>query len=363
MIPVYEPDLKGNEEKYLLEAFRSGWISSKGNFIDRFEIAFADFIGSKSQGITVSNGTVALHLALLGIGIKKGDEILVPNFTYIACANSVTYTNATPIFFGSNRFDLQPNLESAKKMLTEKTKAIILPHLYGAAADVVSFKKFVEDKNIYLIEDCAEAIGTIIDGKHAGSWGDISTFSFFGNKTLTTGEGGMVFSPHAEISDKIRKLKGQGLARQGAYFHDVIGYNYRMTNIQAAIGLAQTERAHSIINKKRANHVIYQESLAGNQDVDLLETTNGQSSYWMETLIFKNESLNLEKMIAGLKNAGIETRPGFTDMTSMPMYAKSRRDVSGAKNMGSSVLNLPSSPLLTENEILFICERIKGISK
>ena len=358
MIPVYEPDLNGNEEKYLLEAFRSGWISSKGGFIDRFEIEFANFIGFPSQGIAVSNGTVALHLALLGLGIKEGDEVLVPNFTYVACANAVTYTNAIPVFFGSNANDLQPNLESATFMLSKKTKAIIVPHMYGAAADIAAFKEFALENKIYLIEDCAEAIGTTIDGKHAGSWGDVSTFSFFGNKTLTTGEGGMVFSPHTKIAEKVRKLKGQGLARQGTYFHDVIGYNYRMTNLQAAIGVAQTERANDIISRKRSNHAKYKKFLAGNPDLKLLESTQGQSSYWMETLMFASDMISLERLIEVLREIGIETRPGFVDMTAMPMYCESKSDKRHRGMLGNHVMNLPSSPLLDEDQIQFISQNI-----
>lgn len=358
MIPVYEPDLNGNEESYLLKAFRSGWISSKGSYIDEFENKFAELVGCSYPGVAVSNGTVALHLALLGIGIKPEDEVLVPNFTYVACANTVRYVNAVPVFYGSNLNDLQPNIESAASMLTSRTKAIILPHMYGSAADVIEFKKLALKENLYLIEDCAEAIGTSVGDSHAGSWGDVSTFSFFGNKTLTTGEGGMVFSPHPEVREKIRKLKGQGLAKPGTYFHDVVGFNYRMTNLQAAIGVAQTERAHDILRRKRANHQIYKEYLFDDSRFKLLEPSQGESSYWIETLVFSDININLEPIRKLMHEKGVETRPGFSDITSMPMYSGNRSDKSKPMLIGNSVINLPSSPLLTAAEIKYICESL-----
>ena len=357
MIPVYEPDLSGNEEKYLLDAFRSGWISSKGPYVDRFEKEFAEFIGSSSQGIAVSNGTVALHLALLAINVGPEDAVLVPDFTYVACANAVAYTGAEPIFFGSEAQDLQASLESARQSISPSTKAIILPHLYGAGADAIGFRQLADEFNLVLIEDCAEAIGTYVDGRHAGSWGNISTFSFFGNKTMTTGEGGMVFAKDLDIENSIRKYKNQGLSAPGSYHHDRIGYNYRMTNLQAAIGVAQLERIDQITAKKRANHELYVKGLGSHHGISLLEASRGVSSYWMETLLIDGE-ISAQHIIDQLKLNGVESRPGFTEMTSLPMYSKYEVKFSGTKEKNSQIINLPSSPLLTAENIDYITSKL-----
>lgn len=360
MIPVYEPDLTGNEERYLLDAFRSGWISSKGPFVDRFEREFASFVGSESPGISVSNGTVALHLALLGLGLGHHDEVLMPDFTYVACANAVSYTGATPVFFGSDEQDLQGSLASARLAVTDKTKAILLPHLYGAPADVVGFRSLADELKLFLIEDCAEAIGTYVDGRHVGAWGDVATFSFFGNKTLTTGEGGMVFTANQELATSMRKIKNQGLSAPGSYFHDRIGYNYRMTNLQAAIGVAQTERAAEIIEKKRTNHLLYLDGLRSHNELRLLEPKRGVSSYWMETLIFDLD-MTPEHIIEALKSHGIESRPGFAEMSSLPMYRPISQKSGDDRLVGGRLINLPSSPLLTPENIQYICNAIVKI--
>jgi perosamine synthetase len=360
VIPVYEPDLSGNEEVYLLDAFRSGWISSKGSYVDRFEKEFAQFIGSSSQGIAVSNGTVALHLALLALDVGPEHDVLVPDFTYVACANAVAYTGANPIFFGSDVDDIQASLESARQSVTKNTRALILSHLYGAPADVIGFRKLADELNIFLIEDCAEAIGTYVDGRHAGSWGDVTTFSFFGNKTLTTGEGGMVFARETAIEESIRKYKNQGLSAPGSYHHDRIGYNYRMTNLQAAIGVAQLERADEIIKRKRDNHATYVENLGSHAGLRLLEPTRGISSYWMETLLI-DLGISSQEIIEKLKLHGVESRPGFTEMTSLPMYTDSQVGPPGTKKRGSQIINLPSSPLLTKQDIEYVTEKLLEI--
>lgn len=358
MIPIYEPDLTELEFGYLREAFSSGWISSKGPFIDRFEEIFTSFVNHPNQGIAVSNGTVALHLALLASEIKPSDEILVPNFTYVASANAIRYVNATPVFFGSDEVDLQPSVASASAAITDRTRAIILPHLYGCAADVNGFLKLAEENGLLLIEDCAESIGTRLDGKHLGLWGSISTFSFFGNKTLTTGEGGMVFARDPAVAKKIRILKNQGLSQGGNYFHEVMGYNYRMTNLQAAIGCAQAERLETILGKKNQNHHLYKDYLENISTVRLLEPIRGVSSYWMETVILE-DSRHMNKVRKDLMSKGIETRPGFTDMTDLSFYGQSMKSSTGIYGLGERVINLPSSPKLTEGDIELVTKVLK----
>lgn len=357
MIPVYEPDLGVLEKKYVNEALDSGWISSKGPFIDKFENEFARFIGYENSGISVSNGTVALHLALLALEVGQGDEVLLPNFTYVACANAVMYVNARPVFFDSLESDLQPSPISLENLISDKTKAIILPHLYGAAADIKKFIEISIKYNIPIIEDCAEGIGTMVEGRHIGNFGALATFSFFGNKTLTTGEGGMVFAKDANLDKKIRKLKNQGLTSPGSYFHDVIGYNYRMTNIQAAIGLAQVERVDEILRNKILNHGIYLENLKSATNMRLLETSQGTSSYWIETLIFDTQ-IDLKLFSQFMKDNDVETRPGFTTMKKLPMFANERGESSVSSNFENRILNLPSSPKLRESDIAIVCNLI-----
>ena len=249
MIPVYRPDLSGNEKKYLNECIDSSWISSKGEFIEKFEKYFCKFTNIK-YATTVSNGTVAIHLALKVLNIKNNDEVIVPTFTYIASVNPIIEVGAKPVFVDSNINDWQINVNDIETKITENTKAIIVPHLYGQSAQMDEILKIANKYNLYIIEDCAEALGTLYKNKHVGNFGDIATFSFFGNKTITCGEGGMIASNKKELIDLSKNLKNQGISEHKQYWHIRLGYNYRMTNMQAAVGLAQIERINEIILKK-----------------------------------------------------------------------------------------------------------------
>jgi perosamine synthetase len=249
-IPVYQPSLKGNEKKYVNECLDSTWISSKGKFVNQFENAFAEYVGVK-HAATVSNGTVAIHLALLALGIGEGDDVIVPTLTYIASVNSIAYTGANPVFVDSLQDSWQIDPADVVKKITPRTKAIMAVHLYGHPCDMDALMEICKKHDLFLIEDCAEAIGTLYKGKHVGTFGDISTFSFFGNKTITTGEGGMVVTNDETLHDRSLHFKGQGLAKHRQYWHDVIGYNYRMTNICAAIGLAQLEQIEQVLIEKK----------------------------------------------------------------------------------------------------------------
>ena len=248
--PVYQPSLTGKEKEYVMDCMDSTWISSKGKYIHKFEEGFANFIGVK-YATGVCNGTVAIHLALAAAGIQSGDEIIVPTFTYIASANPIAQMGATPVFCDSERENWQMSPEDAESKITSKTKAMIVPHLYGNCCNMDKITEIARKHNLLIIEDCAEAIGTKYKGQCVGSFGDISCFSFFGNKTITTGEGGMVVSNNFELFDRAASLKTQGVSKVKEYWHDVAGYNFRMTNIEAAIGLAQLEQADKFINKKR----------------------------------------------------------------------------------------------------------------
>ncbi|MFN4769307.1 MAG: DegT/DnrJ/EryC1/StrS family aminotransferase, partial [Candidatus Kapaibacterium sp.] len=250
-IPVYAPSLHGKELEYVSDCITGGWISGRGAYVQEFENRFAEYIGA-TNATSVCNGTVALHLALMALGIGPGDEIIVPTFTYIAPVNAAIYCGATPVFVDCDRETWQIDPAEVERRVTSKTKAVIAVHLYGQAAPMTELQKVCRKHRLFLVEDCAEAFGTYIGSQHVGTFGDISVFSFYGNKTITTGEGGMVVAADETLFQRAVHLKGQGLAKYREYWHDVVGYNYRMTNICAAIGLAQLEQAEAFIARKRA---------------------------------------------------------------------------------------------------------------
>lgn len=355
--PVYQPSLSGNEKKYVNECLDSTWISSKGKFIGEFEEKFAKFVGV-SHAATVCNGTVALHLALVALGIGEGDEVIVPTLTYIASVNAIAYTGAKPVFVDSLPDTWQMDPKDVEKKITTKTKAIMAVHLYGQPCEMDELVKIAKQNNIFLIEDCAEAIGSKYKGKHVGTFGDISTFSFFGNKTITCGEGGMVVTNDETLHDRLVHYKGQGLAKYREYWHDVVGYNYRMTNIQAAIGLAQLEQVETFLAKKKQIANWYKEALKGLSVEFHGEEKNTSNSYWMCSIL-ADKAENRDKLRKALKEAGIETRPLFYPAHTMPMYSENFEKHKVAENLGWRGMNLPSYPALEEKDIVFICEAIK----
>ncbi|MBK9099389.1 MAG: DegT/DnrJ/EryC1/StrS family aminotransferase [bacterium] len=356
--PVYQPFLNGNEKQYVLECLDSTWISSKGKFINEFEKKFADYLGIEFAA-SVSNGTVALHVALIALGIGPGDEVIVPTFTYIASVNSITYTGATPVFVESDTSTWQMDIADTRKKITSKTKAILAVHLYGHPCEIDELRKIADDNNLFLIEDTAEALGSKYEGKKVGTFGDVSTFSFFGNKTVTTGEGGMVVTNSKDLHEKCVHIKGQGLAKDAEYWHDIIGYNYRMTNICAAIGLAQLERVNDIIESKRDIAKWYKDYL---KDLPVLFHDELDkryfSTYWMISILVKDSATrqNLRKHLA---EKGIETRPAFHPVHTMPMYVKPDYQFPVAENLGARGINLPSYPQLTKEDVKFISNTIR----
>ena len=312
-IPIYRPDLSGNEKRYVTECMDTSWISSRGRFVGEFESGFAEKIGVEHSA-SVCNGTVALHLALEALGIGSGDEVIVPTLTYIASANAIRYTGATPVFVDSVRDTWQIDPEDVKRNINSRTRAIMPVHLYGQACDMDSLREIAVAHNLYIIEDCAEAIGTLYKGRHVGTFGNIATFSFFGNKTMTTGEGGMVVSNDKTLIERARHLKGQGLAAHREYWHDVVGFNYRMTNIQAAIGLAQLERVDEFIEKKRVLSKKYRKALSHTPVKFHEEAPGTKHSYWMFSILAEN-SEQRDQLRESLAAAGVETRPLFTRYT------------------------------------------------
>ena len=360
-IPVYKPFFNGNERKYVDECIESTWISSRGKYVTLFEQSFADYIGVK-YSVAVTNGTAAIHLALLSLGVGPGDEVIVPSLTYIASVNPIRYVGATPIFADSDEITWQIDPEDVKRRITNRTKAIIAVHLYGHPADMRSIMQIAREKGVFVIEDCAEAIGTEFEGRRVGSFGDIACFSFFGNKTITTGEGGMLLSNDKTIISRSVSLKGQGLAMHREYWHDMIGYNYRMTNICAAIGYAQMETVDIVIEKKRNIAITYKEMLR-DTEVSLFVGNDGNegilNTYWMCTIQIEKEGELRDSLRKYLLDNGIETRPVFYPVHTMPIYARQYQKLPVAESIGWRGINLPSFPDLTEDEIKYVVGKIK----
>lgn len=357
-IPVYKPSLTGNEKKYVTDCIDTSWISSKGKYVSEFEDSFANYVDIK-HAASVCNGTVALHLALIALGIGEGDEVIVPTLTYIASVNAITYTGATPVFVDSLDTTWQVDPEDIQKKISNKTKAIMVVHLYGHPCEMDSICSIARHNNLFIIEDCAEAIGSFYKGKHVGTFGDISTFSFFGNKTITTGEGGMIVTNDETLYQRAVHFKGQGLAKHRQYWHDVIGYNYRMTNIQAAIGLAQLEQIDKFLNKKQEIAKHYRE---GFKDLNIkFHEAHGEivHSYWMCSILVSGSEVR-DNVRDFLTAKGIETRPLFYPVHTMPMYAAKFQKHIVAENLGWRGINLPSFPDLTEDEIQFVIDSVKS---
>ncbi len=348
-IPIYQPDLSGNEKAYVNECLDTSWISSRGRFVGEFEQKFAEFVGTE-HAASVCNGTVALHLALLALGIGPGDEVIVPTLTYISSVNAITYTGAKPVFVDSLRSTWQMDPEDVRRNVTPNTRAIMPVHLYGQACDMDALMAVAAEHRLFVVEDCAEGFGTLYKGRHVGTFGDISTFSFFGNKTITTGEGGMVVSNDKTLNERARHLKGQGLAAHREYWHDVVGYNYRMTNIQAAIGLAQLERAEQTIAAKRALAARYATALAGLPVEIHAEAPGTVHTYWMVSILVERAEQR-EPLRKHLAQAGIETRPLFYPVHTMPMYAHNYRKHRVAEDLAWRGVNLPSWPGLGEERL------------
>jgi perosamine synthetase len=357
-IPLYRPALAGNEKLYVTQCLDSTWISSKGEFVTRFEQAFAASTGNR-HATSVCNGTAALHLALIALGIGPGDEVIVPTLTYVASVNAITYVGATPVFVDSLPDTWQMNPEDIRRRITPRTRAIMVVHLYGHPCDMGSIMAIARAHDCRVIEDCAEAFGARYQGAHVGTCGDIATYSFFGNKTITTGEGGMVVTDDDTLHERAVHFKGQGLAKQRQYWHDVVGYNYRMTNICAAIGLAQLERAEQLlVAKKRLAHWY----AAGLRDVAVTlqaEASDVQHAHWMCSFLVADPA-HRESLRAALAARGVETRPLFSPVHTMPMYAAGAERHPVAENLAGRGISVPSWPGLARVDVESICGIIRA---
>lgn len=361
-LPISEPSLKGNELKYISECILTGWISSAGKFVHQFENMFSKYCGTK-YGISSSSGTTALHLSLEAIGLGPGDEVIVPSLTFISTANAVVFTGATPVFADSEKTTWNINPAIIEQLITEKTKAIIPVHLYGHPADMDPILQISQKYGLFVIEDAAEAHGAMYKNKRVGSLGDIGIFSFYGNKTITTGEGGMVVTNNEEIADKIRILRDHGMDPKRKYIHSVLGYNYRMTNMQAAIGVAQMERIDQIIDQKRFNAKLYREKLSGIPGIILPPDESwAHNIYWLFSIIIEQEKYGMSatELKAKLREMQIETRPLFPPVHQQPIYM-SRDCLPVCQYLACNGLSLPSSVNLKEKDIIRVVNAIEKI--
>jgi perosamine synthetase len=357
-IPVYKPAFWGNEKKYVNECLDTLWISSRGHFVEAFERSFAAYTGAP-HAIAACNGTVVLHLAMLALGIGAGDEVIVPTLTYIASTNAIAYVNATPVFVDSLPDSWQIDPAAIRAAITPRTKAIMAVDLYGLPCDMFAIRAIADEYNLKIVQDSAEAFGSRLGKHHVGDLADISTYSFFGNKTITTGEGGMVTCKDSELNRRMRVFRNQGNAENREYWHDVIGYNYRMTNICAALGLAQLEKADEILSHKRQVAAWYREGLKGLPLRFHDPIGDMQHSYWMCSIALDDAKLR-DPLRQFLRAQGIETRPVFFPNHSLPMYQHlAHGDYPVANAISAAALNLPSFPTLTQDEVEQVCAAIQ----
>jgi perosamine synthetase len=360
-IPIAEPLLGNKELAYVIACVKSGWISSLGEYVRTFESRFAKYCGVR-YGVATFNGTVALHLLAATLNLGPSDEVIMPSLTYVATANAITYTGAKPVFVDSERdtWNIDPN--TVAEAITPRTKAIIAVHLYGHPANMEPLRAIANTHNLLLLEDAAEAHGARYKDRRVGGLSDAAIFSFYGNKIITTGEGGILVTDNEEWAKRAFFLENQGRYNDNPYWHPEIGFNYRMTNVQAAIGLAQLERIDEMLAIRRRNATHYNQRLAEVPGLTLPpEMAWAENVYWMYSVIIEDEfGPTRDEVQARLREAGIETRPFFYPLHTLPMY-NTGQSLPVAEDLGRRGLNLPSSATLTPEQIDFVCDTLVGL--
>ena len=364
-IPIAEPVLGGNELKYVTECIQTNWISSQGAFVKRFEAMLGERLGA-AHVLSATNGTAALHLALLGYGIGAGDEVIVPDLTFAATINTVIHAGATPVIVDVDRrtWNIDPALVAAA--ITPRTRAIMPVHLYGQPADMTALMAIADTHRLIVIEDAAEAIGARHHGRPCGTIGHAGTFSFFSNKVVTTGEGGAVVFRDAEAAARARRLRDHGMNPAKRYWHDEVGYNYRLTNLQAAIGCAQLEQADGFLARKQAMAQRYRAGLAQVPGLALAPEIAGYvNSYWMISVIVDEAATGLprDEIMRRLGEAEIDTRPLFYPLHEMSPYKgfAGNRDFAATTDLSAQGFSLPSGVGLADDEIDYICATLQRL--
>lgn len=358
-IPVAAPVLAGNEKKYVLDCLDTNWISSRGQYIERFERAFAEFCGVQ-HALSCTNGTVALHLAMLALDIGPGDEVIIPTLTFVATANAVRYVGATPVFVDCEEQTWNLDPAQIESKITPRTRAIIVVHLYGHPVDMDAIQAIARRHRLPLVEDAAEATGATYRGRMVGSMGAISTFSFFGNKVISTGEGGMVTTNDPALAAKMHLLKEQGMDPNHRYWHPVIGYNYRMTNIAAAIGLGQVEMIDWHIARRIEIASWYREELRNVPGVSWQTVQPGARHVYQFFTLLIDPALNVDRkdVIAHLALRGVDARPMVYPMHALPPYREGAAGQSFpvADRVTLWGINMPTSASMTHDDVRYICE-------
>jgi perosamine synthetase len=368
-IPVNEPLLNGNEKKYLCECIDTGWISSEGPFVKKFEQKMSASVNRK-YGIAVSNGTAAVEVACQALGITKDDEVIMPTFTIISCAMAVTKLGAVPVLIDSDINNWNMIVDDIEAKITEKTKAIMIVHLYGLPINVDKVLKLAKKYNLKVIEDAAEMHGQTYNGKPCGSFGDISTFSFYPNKHVTTGEGGMVVTDDEILAERCRTLRNLCFRKDIRYVHDEISDNYRFTNLQAAVGLAQLERLDEFVQIKRDMGKFYTEKLQGVRGIQLPieKTSYADNIYWVYGIVLKNEveidNREIQKLLA---NEGIGTRTFFWCIHEQPVYKKmglfNGEQYKNAEYLARKGFYIPSGLALTKEQMSKVVDGVVKVIK
>lgn len=365
MIDVNTPVLTPNATKYVMDCIRSGWISSAGSYIKRFEEAFARYIGVR-HAITATNGTAALHLAITGLEFSKGDEVIMPDLTIISCPFSVLYEDATPVFVDVDPVTLTIDPNKIEEKITKRTRAIMVVHLYGHPADMDPIMKIAKKYHLPVIEDAAEAHGSLYKGKKVGGIGTIGIFSFYANKIVTTGEGGMVVTNNKRLADRVRLLKNLAHSPKRRFWHEKIGFNYRMTNISAAIGLAQLESIDTYLEKKKWMAKEYKKALRGIPYLVLpSEQPWATNVYWMYALtLTKKAPITKNALRMRLKDLGIDTRDFFFPLHTQPIlkpYNKRNDRFPISTSASRRGFYIPSGLALTKEEIQRVAGALRKI--
>lgn len=358
-IALSAPCLGKNEKKYVNECLDSGWISSRGSFVRRFEADFARYCGVR-HAIATCNGTSALHLGLLALGVGPGDEVIVPTLTYVATVNTISYCNAVPVFVDSEESTRNLNPCQIEKRITSRTKGIVAVHLYGQVARMDPIVEIAKSHGLFVLEDGAEAHGSEYRGRRVGALGDACAFSFYGNKTITTGEGGMVTTNDDSVNDTVRSLRNQGQSDR-RYWFPVVGYNYRMTNIQAAIGVAQLESIDRNLQQRRLLESWYKKHLAPLDDFIELprEMPWEKKALWMCNVFLKDGgAVERDEVMGHLEQAGIETRPVFYPVHLMPPYREPVGSYPVAEKISARGISLPTHCSLQEEDVAYIADQL-----
>ena len=355
------PSISNRELTFVSDATMSGWNYHHSDYLNKFQDEFAEYVGAKFA-IPTSSCTGALHLSLLALGIGPGDEVIVPEVTWVATASAVRYVGATPIFADIDPATWCIDPESALQKITSKTKAIMPVHLYGFAADMKALTTLAKEHSLFIVEDAAPAIGTLIDGKPAGSFGEFGAYSFQGAKMLVTGEGGMLVTSDPELYERARKIQDHG-RKPGTFWIEELGYKYKMNNVTAALGLAQLERSENQINQKRRIAGWYQEALGGHDSLKMqFESTGTRSIHWMNSVTL-DDSLNItrDEVMEKLKADGIDTRPVFPAISQYPIWDMVHEPGPVATRVGANSINLPSGVKLSKKSIERVCQSLVNL--